>query len=194
YTVGDTLSYIRGRHSVQFGANLQMIRIYTYDNAGSVAGYGVGMGVGQNGLTTADLPGIGSSDLNNANVLLASLGGFIDSYTQTFNVTSRTSGFVNGATFANNWAYNNYAAYALDQWKLRSDLTLTLGLRYDYFSPVNETNGLVLTPKVQGGVVGTLLSNATLDFASGDTGRPLYNKDLNNFAPNIGFAWDVFGN
>jgi hypothetical protein len=45
-----------------------------------------------------------------------------------------------------------------------------------------------------GNTIATLLSNATLDFAGSGTSRPIYNKDLNNFAPNLGFAWDVFGN
>src|SRR5207302_878821 len=39
----------------------------------------------------------------------------------------------------------------------------------------------------------TLLSNAMLDFTGNSVGRPFYNKDLNNFAPNAGLAWDVFG-
>jgi len=39
----------------------------------------------------------------------------------------------------------------------------------------------------------TLLSNASLDFFGNSVGKPLYQKDLNNFAPNIGLAWDVFG-
>ena len=32
-----------------------------------------------------------------------------------------------------------------------------------------------------------------LDFAGSGTGRPFYGKDRNNFAPNVGVAWDVFG-
>jgi len=179
---------------MQFGANVQLIRIRTYSDDGIVPGYGIGMGTGQNPLLASDLPGIGTSDLANANALLAGLAGFVNSYTQNFNVTSRTSGFVPGATNANNWAYDNYAAFMQDQWKVRPHLVLTLGLRYDTFSPVDETNGLALMPRLQGNVFNTLLSDATLDFAGGSSGRPLYNKDRNNFAPNIGLAWDVFGN
>jgi hypothetical protein len=200
YTVGDTLSYIRGRHSLQFGGNFQLVRIRSYDDAGIVPTYTLAMGTGQSPatgqvpLTTDELPGIGSADLARANALLASLAGFVDSYSQTFNVTSRTSGFVNGASNVRNWAYNNYATFVQDQWKARPNLSVTLGLRYDYFSPVNETNGLFLMPRLQGNVFATMLSDATLDFAGGGTGRPLYNRDLNNVAPNIGVAWDVFGN
>ncbi|HEY2013288.1 MAG TPA: TonB-dependent receptor [Bryobacteraceae bacterium] len=195
FTVGDTASYIRGRHAFRFGFNTQVARIDKYNDGGIVPAYNVGMGQGQNGLTGADLPGIGSADLENANLLLATLGGFVDSYSQTFNVTSRTSGFVNGATQARKYRYNNYAGFAQDQWKVRPRLTLMLGLRYDYYAPVNEANGLVLMPVLQNNnPIATLLSNATLNFAGSGTGRPIYNKDLNNFAPNVGVAWDVFGN
>src|SRR5262249_28128999 len=64
----------------------------------------------------------------------------------------------------------------------------------DYFSPVNEEKGLLLFPKLQGNVFSTLFSDVTLDFAGGNSGRGTYNKDSNNFAPNVGFAYDVFGN
>ena len=48
--------------------------------------------------------------------------------------------------------------------------------------------------RVSGNFVQTLLSNATIDFAGKAAGHPFYNRDLNNLAPNVGFAWDVFGN
>ena len=36
--------------------------------------------------------------------------------------------------------------------------------------------------------------NAVLDFIGGSAGRPFYKADKNNFAPNVGFAWDPFKN
>jgi hypothetical protein len=58
---------------------------------------------------------------------------------------------------------------------------------------VKEQNGLAPMPQlVNNNPINTLLSNAMLDFASG-SGQPLYHPDCNNFAPNIGLAWDVFG-
>ena len=72
-------------------------------------------------------------------------------------------------------------------------LTLNLGVRYEYYTPVKEQNGLALLPQLgNNSAVATLLSNATLDFASG-SGQSLYKPDRNNFAPNVGVAWDVFG-
>src|SRR5207253_10662179 len=55
-------------------------------------------------------------------------------------------------------------------------------------------DSLELMPILQSGsVISTLLSDATLDFAGSSAGRPFYKPDRNNFAPNIGLAWDVFG-
>ena len=194
-TIGDTASYLRGSHNFQFGFNTQTVRIQSYDAGGTVPAYSLAMGTGQNALTGSDLTGISSADLNTANTMLASLGGFVNSYSEVFNVSTRTSGFVNGAQNIRNWRYGTYAGFGHDQWKVMRRLTLTLGVRWDYFKPVDEANGLVLMPVLQNGnTIATLLSNASLDFAGSGTSRPIYNKDLNNFAPNVGFAWDVFGN
>ena len=60
---------------------------------------------------------------------------------------------------------------------------------------VIERDALMLTPVLNNGdYIGALLSpNTTLDFGGSAVGRPYYNKDKNNFAPNVGLAYDVFG-
>src|SRR5438874_2762684 len=63
---------------------------------------------------------------------------------------------------------------------MNSKLTVNLGLRWDYFGVVGEKDGLF----------------NRLDLASATNVTPtgqLYNKDYNNFAPRIGFAYDLFG-
>src|SRR5262249_12196427 len=68
------------------------------------------------------------------------------------------------------------------------------GLRWDYFPPADEPDGLLAEPIVQNGnVPQTLLGNATIDLVGSAVGRPLYKKDKNNFAPNVALAWDPFG-
>src|SRR6266481_1167827 len=151
YTLGDNATYIRGRHTLQFGFQTQQVRIQSYDAGGTIPSYGLGNGDGQDGLTARQLPGIGASDLANANQLLATLGGLVDSYDQFFNVTSRTSGFVNGAPFLRHYSFNNYAGYLHDTWKVSPRLTLTLGLRYEYFSVLTERDSLELMPVIQSG-------------------------------------------
>ncbi len=193
YNAADNVGYYRGKHSFQFG--FQMQRDYTepYNDAGITPTYTVGISTANSfGLTNAQLPGASSSDIASANSLLGTLAGFVSSYSQTFNVKSQTSGFVNGQTQDRHWAFTNYSGYATDTWRVKNNLTVNLGLRYEYYSPVTEQNGLVLLPQlVNNNVLTTLYSNATLNFAPGHS---LYNSDHNNFGPNIGVAWKPHDN
>jgi carboxypeptidase family protein len=89
---------------------------------------------------------------------------------------------VTGGT-PNGQRYFRTAAYSLfvqDDWKLRPSLTINLGLRWEYFSPLSEKNGL--------------MSNyifGSQGFIDGSVQKvtKLYNSDWNNFGPRIGFAW-----
>jgi hypothetical protein len=195
YNINDNASYVWGKHGLQFGFQTQLIRVEAYNEAGTIPTYTLGIGTGNTGLTAAQLPGISSTDLTAANNLLATLGGYITSDSQSFNITSRTSGFVSGAQQSRNYRYGFYAGYVGDAWKVTPRLTLNIGTRYEIWPVLDERDGLVLMPVVPSGTsaIATLQSNATLDFAGNAAGRPFYNSDKNNFAPNIGIAWDPFG-
>jgi carboxypeptidase family protein/TonB-dependent receptor-like protein len=87
-----------------------------------------------------------------------------------------------GALFLGNAVrtlYNyNYAAFLQDDWRIKPRLTLNLGIRYELSSVVHERNGLMGNFDPIQGLV--------------QTNNP-YNGDHNNFAPRVGFAWDVRG-
>jgi len=173
---------------------MQKISVEPFNEAGITPTYTLGIGTGNPGLTNAQLPGASATDVTAANNLLANLAGYVTSYSQTFNVKDRTAGFVKGADNRRHYLLYDYAGYGTDTWKVRPRLTVTAGVRYEYFTPVDETDGLALLPRLSGGsAIATLLSNATLDFAGSSVDRPFYNPDRNNFAPNIGLAWDIFG-
>lgn len=194
YNLSDDAAWQRGRHYIQFGFHFQHIGVESYDRAGVIPTYSLAMGSGQLALARRDLPGVSNADLATANSLLATLGGYIDGYSQTLNVTSVNSGFVSNAPFLRHFLSDDYSFYLQDKWRLLPRLTLTLGLRYQLPGVVDERDGLELSPVSTGTAQQTLLSNATLNFTGGPTGRPWYNRETKEFAPNIGFAWDVFGN
>lgn len=193
YSIQDNATWVKGRHSFAFGFQATLWRTAVFGYAGTVPTYTLSVNSANipQGFAPGDIPGANATDTNTGNRLLAALGGLISHSAQTFNITSPTSGFVPGAPYNYNLNMNNLAPYFNDTWKIRRNLTLNLGLRYEYFGPVYEANGLYIQPRTAGGnVIDALLGNPTIDFVPGG----MYNPDRNNWAPNVGFAWDVFGN
>src|SRR5262249_38053669 len=97
YNFLDNASYVRGRHTFQFGIQMQKISVEPFNEAGITPTYTLGIGTGNVGLTNAQLLGASQADVTAANNLLASLAGYVTSSSQTFNVKDRTAGFVKGA-------------------------------------------------------------------------------------------------
>ncbi|MFL6464973.1 MAG: TonB-dependent receptor domain-containing protein, partial [Bryobacteraceae bacterium] len=75
-----------------------------------------------------------------------------------------------------------YAGFVQDDWKVRPNLTLNLGLRWEYFHPVYEKYGnisnVILGPDANP-LLGLRLK----------VGGDLYNGNYNNWGPQFGFAW-----
>jgi outer membrane receptor protein involved in Fe transport len=83
---------------------------------------------------------------------------------------------------ARNVRTNGMSFFAQDEFRIRPHFTLNLGLRWEYFGPVSETHNLM----------SNLLDPTGLLVMVGTPQLPrAYNRDLNNFAPRIGFAWSV---
>jgi hypothetical protein len=192
FAINDNATWVHGKHFVKFGFAFQAVRTAPYNDAGITPVYTIGIGNGQTGLVSSQLPGISASDLTIANNLYASLTGRITSATQTFNVLDTKGGYVNGATNVRELALDNYAGYVQDNWRVRSNLTLELGLRYEFYVPLREKNNLFLEAQIPNGDVqaALLAPNTSFDFVKGG----MYRADRKNFGPRVGFAWNVFGN
>jgi hypothetical protein len=194
----DNASWVRGNHTFSFGGQLQRVTIFATNAAGDLPSLNLGFSTANPfSLRASDFSQpIDNTTLGRARSLLATLTGYLTTETQTFQVKSQTSGFVPGEANNRNVRQNDLAFYGADTWRINRKLTFTYGLRWEYFNPVDERNGLALLPVVPAGqtVAQTILSNATVDFAGGPSKRGLYNPDRNNFGPNVGIAWDPWGN
>ena len=92
------------------------------------------------------------------------------------------------------------AGYVQDDWKVRSNLTFNMGLRYSYEQPIYEVNNKMVNvniPLAKFASAGTPIANmletaGAYNPATGKTNsRSLYRPYYFNFMPRIGFAWSI---
>jgi outer membrane receptor protein involved in Fe transport len=72
---------------------------------------------------------------------------------------------------------NYYIFYAQDEWKLRPNLTLNYGLRYEYFGVLHDVNNKAVIFDISKG-----------DVVAG-TDTPWYKSSKHNFGPRLALSW-----
>jgi len=117
--------------------------------------------------------------------------------------------------FYRGYRASEVAAYTQDDWRVNSRLTVNLGVRWEYFGPPHNYQSGIDSNFYQG--VPVLQANPCQPpactnpnpfwpsayspyyalFTTGSAqqrNHDIWNKDLNNFGPRLGFAWDTMGN
>ncbi len=156
----DSVSYTHGNHIFKFGGEISFDR--------GLVGLNLNKSAGTLSFTTTSTAALnaftGSTVLEN----------FLDGLP--------TSGTMQVGTVPRNFTYKSYAGYAQDDWRILPQLTLNLGLRYEFTTTINEANGLFgdFSPASASGMV-----------QQGNS--PLYKLDPWAIGPRIGLAWDVTG-
>jgi hypothetical protein len=98
--------------------------------------------------------------------------------------------------FGRNNLYNDGNFYLQDSWKASSRLTLNLGVRWEYYG-VQHNSDPALDSNFYLGAGQNLyqqIRTGTVQIANQSPVGGLWAPDKNNWAPRVGFAWDVFGN
>ena len=164
--VFNNLTLIKGNHSFKFGAEVNHVfadQTFAFNQFGAFSIQGT------NPATLLDIlsytPNVQS--------------GTLDRFDSTSVTYLRQIG--NGRL---DMAVNEFALYAQDSWRVRPNLTLNYGLRWEgQYNPAPEATNRLLLDKVRG-----------FQFPSGHTVDPSFIPDVTNqLGPRLGLAWDPTG-
>ncbi|HUR96624.1 MAG TPA: carboxypeptidase regulatory-like domain-containing protein, partial [Pyrinomonadaceae bacterium] len=144
----DSVSWTRGSHNIKFGGEVRFIRLYT-------------------------------DRLGGTTYTFSNLAGFLANTPQSVQYAgdlSDPSPFNNGLTGDRLAEQEYYIGYGQDEWKIKPGLTLSYGLRYEYYAPLRErSNGQVLFD----------IENGTIR----DSSEPAFKSSKNNFGPRVALTW-----
>ena len=201
--LAQSLNWTKGNHTLHFGGQY----IYTRDNRT--------FGAYENAVQALEFGGASTLDTGLDNALTGQAGWFqvvidpqgkfpcVKDVNGVYNVTPACSINLPAVqpSFARSNRYNDFAFYGQDGWKVSRRLTLNLGLRWEYYGvqhnkdPKLDSNfvfgtGTNIFDKIRNGQVNTIA--ATPNSPASPVGG-LWRKNLHNFAPRVGFAYDLFG-
>jgi trimeric autotransporter adhesin len=174
YTISDTVTWHGGKHNWRFGADYRRI-LQSFRSAKNAEGSFI-----FTGFATA----LGSNPQANPNTG-SDFADFLLGLPQETSIQSVLSG-----TDAFNFRANAYDLFAQDDWRWRPNLTIDVGLRYEYNGPFTEANN-----RISNLDVAPTFSGASLVLPGGNGAfygnypNSLIRPDRNNFAPRIGVAW-----
>ena len=144
----DSLNWTRGNHNVKFGGEIRLVRLYT-DRLGGT-----------------------TYTFSNLNAFLANTPTSV----QYLGDVSAPSAFTNGPGGTRLAKQEYYIGYAQDEWKIRPGLTLSYGLRYEYYKPLREAHNQQILFNID---TGTLRPATEQAFKSSRT----------NFGPRLAVTW-----
>jgi hypothetical protein len=205
-TIRDDVTWIRGDHTFEFGGSFKPID----SKSGIVNDFNfptVGLGGLLSSLDSTLRPatiGSGTTRSGNYDSAFAFLLGRYAQVSTNFNYDTSGTSFAPGTGKHRDYKYNETEFYVQDNWKIRNNLTLNLGVRYHLYPAPYEKNGFQAGQDIDfKNLLNTRIRNAALGISGSDAepqlrydligkgngARSLYETDLNNFAPRFGFAY-----
>jgi hypothetical protein len=180
YSLQPNVQTIRGRHSMKFGSEIRRYNRNAISPASASGNYTFARNWTQRDAQQGD-----------------SLSG---SAFASFLLGNPTSGSVDRNA---DLAYQNYytSFFFQDDWKITNKLTLNLGMRWDYETPIVERYNRQLrgfafdqASPIASRVTGLTLRGGLVYAGSEGEARQAFTPDRNNFQPRIGFAWQPLNN
>ncbi len=170
----ESVSILHGLHSITLGAGYTRADLSTRTDP--------------NGRGTFSFTGIATSVLNaNGQPVTGTgydLADFLLGYPQSSSIRYGNT--------SNYFYENQWTGYVTDEWKMRPNLTLTLGVRYEFFSPWVQKYGRMANLDIAPGFTNIALVTPNMPGPyTGAFPNGLINPDYHNFSPRVALAWKV---
>lgn len=214
--ITDNVTWVKESHTFNFGGQWKRIRLVDIGQGRIVPTIGFGLdasgGAGnpdtalRNAFANspASLPGATTAQIDAARALYATLIGHVTSYASTALLDASGKYVLNGQQTRTD-EQKTYGLYAQDSWKLRTNLTLNFGLRWQpqgaYVITSSNYGRLSSFEDIYGlSGVGNLFKPGTMTgrvptVVAMQPGERAYPDDKNNLAPSFGAVWSPnFGN
>ncbi|MBV8841392.1 MAG: TonB-dependent receptor [Bryobacterales bacterium] len=162
-----------GRHNVQFGADYQRQRFNILSQQNPRGGFGFTGAATQQIVNGVPVPGTGSDF---ADFLL----GIPDTSSLAFGNADKY------------FRASNYDAFVTDDWRVSPGLTLNIGARWEYWSPITELHGRLVNLDIAPGftAVAPVVANRPVGPLTGQTySDSLVHPDKHAIQPRVGISW-----
>lgn len=207
-TLADNLSWSRASHLFNFGGSFTQISSWQ-QTVGSplfpIAIFGNAtndpVNTGSTSLfDTTNFPNSSTTNRSDAAIMYATLVGRVSSITRSVTLDEKTLNYAHTGSVDRN-RQREMALYGQDSFKLRPNLTLNYGVRWDIQFPIVNVNG-AYTHVGLDGVWGLSGINNLFkpsnnppgivpQFIPNEPGRAAFNTQTKQFSPNIGIAWSL---
>ncbi|SPE42590.1 conserved exported hypothetical protein [Candidatus Sulfopaludibacter sp. SbA3] len=206
YQINDNVTYLKKNHLFNFGGNFTQVSAWSASSNSSLLNtVALGQATGDPDntgatslFTTANFPGASATQLSDASNLYAILAGRVSSVTSSAVLNEQTRTYGPNYTVDRNHM-REFALFASDTWRATSNLTVTLGVRWDRQNPIANLDNLYTRPGFAGlyGVsgVGHLFQPGVLDgsvpaFSLAGDGRG-FDPGAGHFSPSVGIAYRI---
>jgi hypothetical protein len=213
FTFTDTVSWTQGKHAFKAGAEVRFTSSRGYNGGDDPKLLFATVMMANPSVTVqglSNISGLSGRNVMTAEQLLLDLSGSVANVSRTFYIEQPTDQQFTGLVQTpRDYHQNEWGAFFKDDWKIRPNLTLNLGMRYDFYGVPWEKSGLQAFP-IGGnagmfGISGTNFDALWHPYAAGGeltrlefTGKnspnpdkKWYGNDWNNFAPAVGFSWSL---
>ena len=212
HNFSDDVTWTKGKHTITAGLNFRFSQnnISAFTNSYPLYAYQatelIGLGEDINTAVTNFLGGnvqlANPTAVTNASAMLL---GLLNDEFVTYQYTKNGQVLPQGTVQQRSFIAHSYAGYIGDSFRVRRDLTLTFGLRYENYRPPYEANGLQVAPTVglnqffaernglqAQGVPANQMPDFTLQYALNGPANgkeSWWTPDNNNFAPRFALAY-----